>query len=159
MPMSVHLSTTPVGPDMCDAGLVLDSANAQRSTAQSSLGLLGYTVAVVISFLAFVVQAGLLAHLDPEPGWGVLNTALTVLFVGFVPAALIGALGAMLVHLATKRAPTQGPSVVLAGLLGLLIGFLFFPDEPLLIGLLALDTAAGRLAVIPLANRRSRTSG
>jgi hypothetical protein len=46
----------------------------------------------------------------------------------------------------------------MAGLMGLLTGLILVPDDIRFAGLVALDAAGGRLAVLPLANRRRRSS-
>jgi xanthosine utilization system XapX-like protein len=119
-----------------------------------SHGFLGYALAVAVTFLVFVVGMGLFAALDSDPYWGFVDTATLMLFAGLIPAAIIGSTGAAIVHLATRRASSQWPAVALAGILGLLVGLLVFPDEWALSALLAFAAAVGRIAVFPLRRRK-----
>jgi hypothetical protein len=131
-----------------------DSASAGRRVEQATPGPLGYALAIAIGFFALVMQSGFVAYLDGDKYWTPINTALLVLFVGLIPAAVIGGLGATVVHFATRRLPSQWPAILLAGLLGLLVGLAIFPDDLRLAAFLAIDAAGGRLAVVPMARRR-----
>ena len=137
---------------------MVDPASSHPRLSQSSPGLLGYVIAVALSFLALVVQCGYMAYLDGEEYWTFTRTASAVLFIGFVPAAVIGGSGAAIVHLLTRRLSSQWPAILLAGLAGLLVGLAMFPDDLRFMGWLAIDAAGGRLAVAPMARRRKQHS-
>lgn len=133
---------------------MVDSASAGHRVEQPTPGPLGYALAVAISFVALVIQVGLIAYFDGDEYWTPIKTALLVLFIGLVPAAVIGGIGATVVHFVTRRLSSQWPAILLAGLVGLLVGFAVFPDDLRLAGLLAIDAAGGRLAAAPVARRR-----
>jgi hypothetical protein len=131
---------------------VLDTGADTPHQVNASPGFLGYALAVAIAHVVLAVGLGLVSA--SAPYWGFAETALLVFFVGLLPAAVIGSVGAAIVHLATRRASSQWPAVALAGLLGLLAGLLVWPDDLALAALLALAAALGRLAVCPLQRRR-----
>jgi hypothetical protein len=133
---------------------VLDSGADTTDEVRASPGFLGYALAVATAHVVLSVEWGLISAFDSDPHWGFVDTALLVLFVGLLPAAVIGSAGAAIVHLATRRASSQWPAVALAALLGLLAGLLVWPDDLALAALLALAAALGRLAVFPLQRRR-----
>lgn len=143
---------------LCDSEGVVDSASAGHRVEQSSPGLLGYALAVAISFVALVIQFGYIAYLDGDEYWTPINSALAVLFIGLVPAAVIGGLGATVVHFVTRRFSSHWPAILLAGLLGLLVGYAMFPEDLRFAAFLAIDAAGGRLAVAPMARRRKPDS-
>ena len=82
---------------------------------------------------------------------------LVVLIFGVVPAAVIGSVGALVVHLLTWRATSQAWGVAGAAIAGLVAGFLLYRESgPAL--MLGLAAGVGRLVVVPLATRRSRVA-
>jgi hypothetical protein len=116
-------------------------------------------LAVALSFVALVVQFGYIEYLDgDDPYWTPINAALFVLILGLVPAAVFGGVGAAVVHLVTRLFSSQWPAVLLAGLMGLIVGLVVFSDDLRLMGLLAIDAAGGRLALVPLVRRRRAAS-
>lgn len=116
-------------------------------------------MAVALSFVALVLQIGFIAYLDGDDEYLTpINTAIFVLFVGSVPAAVLGGIGAAVVHFMTRRFSSQWPAILLAGLMGLMVGFVMLPDDLRFMGLLAIDAAGARLALVPMVRRRRADS-
>lgn len=125
-------------------------------------GLLGYAAAVVIAYAANGVLVGLrVAADDPVAGLGLATVGLpfTMMYEATygLPFALVGV---ALLHLICQHLPEQWVHVTVAGMLGAATGA--FLSGTILEGHLvgwnaaqvALATAVGRAAVIPLVVRR-----
>lgn len=117
--------------------------------APAPLDAFGYAIAVAISLLILAVEIGASAAFDGSGAAGAVEVSMLVMSVGLVPAALIGTVGSLIVHLVTGRRRSQWWSVALAAALGFPVGFIFFQSVfPGGIAL-ALATAIGRAAVVP----------
>jgi hypothetical protein len=113
----------------------------------------GYALAVAVSLTVFGVQ---LAAADGTPGfvWSEFASRLTsVILVGALPAALIGVVGALIVHGLTWRTSAQRWHVLAAAVVGLVAGGIVSGGSLSWSVALGVATGVGRLAVVPLAVR------
>lgn len=126
-----------------------------RAHAPGSPGVLGYLVAIGVSLVAFGWFAGVDAALEDGRWSDVGGEVFPIVVFGAIPAAVIGTLGATLVHVLCLRARRQVWHVLCAGLVGFAAGYLIFPGlgvgTPLALGC---ATALGRLAVVPFVVHR-----
>lgn len=126
-----------------------------RAHAPGSPGALGYLVAIVVSLVAFGWFAGVDGALKDGRWSDVGGQVFPIVVFGALPAAVIGTLGATLVHVLCVRARRQVWHVLCAGLVGFGAGYLLFPGlgvgTPLALGC---ATALGRLAVVPFVVHR-----
>lgn len=106
----------------------------------------GYVIAILIALVVFALG---LVPLDGLRGdgwdfdWGVV---LAVLALGAIPAAVIGSLGAVIVHFLTRGVAAQSLHVLAATVAGVVAGGLVYQDV-LSALLLGVGTGVGRLAV------------
>lgn len=123
--------------------------------ASGSPGVCGYALAVAVSLVVF---AALLAAPDGTPGFAwsdFARTFLLVVLVGALPAAIIGAVGSLIVHCATWCTAAQRWHVLAAAVVGLVAGGISSGGSLMWGVALGVATGVGRVAVIPLAMRRS----
>lgn len=135
--------------------------NPRAYAAPGTPGVAGYMLAVAISLVALALEVGAIGAIQVGTEASLVGVMFLVLFFGFIPAVVIGSIGAVLVHFATRRASTQWPAILTAASIGFAVPmFLFrgnFSGD--VVGLaVALGVAAGvgRWAVVPFAVRRGR---
>ena len=129
--------------------------------------MVGYVFAVAVSLVTLAVGLALRSvFTGDDQGAAALNpvgllvgfvgTVLLVVLVGAIPAAVIGAIGVLAVHVATLGARSQLWHVLAAGAVGYLTGWvLFLGDWPTPMWWIApVATMTGRAAVIPRALER-----
>lgn len=135
--------------------------NPRAYAAPGTPGVGGYMLAVAVSLLAFALEIGLLDLIKNGADASVVGGMLLVLIFGCIPAALIGSVGAALVHIATWRASTQWPAILTAAGVGFVFPLLWFRAnfswDVVGFGIvLGLAAGVGRWAVVPFATRRGR---
>lgn len=118
-------------------------------------GVLGYSIAIFASLFTFAVW---IAVADHQNRFGVgldsyLSDVWAVVVLGLIPAAILGATGALFVDWIAGSWRRQWPSVILAGFAGGCAAFLLTRDSLLLLPLSG-STAIGRLAIVPYVWRR-----
>lgn len=114
----------------------------------------GYAWALVVSLLTLAVEIGVADAVEQGSAHDFLDVVLVVVLFGAVPAAVIGSIGAFVVHLVTRGASSQWPAVGVAAALGLVAGLIVWRGDVEIAVLLGVAAAAGRLAVVPRARRR-----
>lgn len=115
----------------------------------------GYALAVLVSLVVLALEISIADAL--EQGSTTDMVAVVVLLFGALPAAVLGSLGACLVHLLTRRHPSAGRSAGWAGAVGLVLGLVIYRGHDLEAALmLAVATAVGRLAIVPLPGKAPR---
>lgn len=137
------------------SGILVLVSDVLPARKPGSPGVGGYALSVAVSLVVF---AGELAAADGVPGfvWSEFRSSLVaVILVGAVPAALLGTVGALIVHGLTWRTNAQRWHVAAAALVGLVAGGMVSGGSLAWGVALGTATALGRLAVVPLA-RRSR---
>lgn len=114
----------------------------------------GYVLAVFVALVIFASELAFAFAVGGVPDyWQIF---WTVVLVGAGPAALVGAIGALVLELSVGRWRPQWPAVLLSAALGWAVGALLFFN----LGsglLLAIPAGLGRLVVVPLVVRRRRS--
>jgi hypothetical protein len=98
-----------------------------------SPGFGGYALAVVISLVTLALEVGIADVIQNGATISTEGGMLLVLVFGFLPAAVIGSIGAVLVHFATRDSSSQWPAVLVAMAIGLGFGLVAngpFPSSP-----------------------------
>lgn len=117
-----------------------------RTRSPHSPGVGGYALAILIALVTLALGIALVDGLVNGTGdfsWGVV---VVVVVVGVIPAAVIGSLGAVIVHFTTRGVAGQGWHVLAAASAGVVAGALVSRDFSLAL-LLGVGTGLGRLAV------------
>ncbi|VXC29223.1 conserved membrane hypothetical protein [Nocardioides sp. AX2bis] len=127
---------------------------ASEGRRRATPGFLGYALAIAVSLVIFAfglaaVDAWEAGNLRDFP-----DIVFVVVLFGAIPAAVVGAVGALVVHLLTWRATSQSWGVGGATVAGLVAGYLLYGDEVGPVLVLSLSAGLGRLAVVPLATAR-----
>jgi uncharacterized membrane protein len=111
----------------------------------------GYAAAVAVSLVVLALEISVVDAIEEGTTSNMVTVVVVVLLFGAIPAAVLGSLGACLVHLLTRRHPSTLRAVTLAGATGLAAGLLVYRGSDIRIALmLAVAAAAGRWAVVPL---------
>lgn len=139
----------------CDASLV---GEAREDRRHGTPGGWGYVLAVALSLIIFAVELAIADALQQGTLDNFLAVAIVVTVFGAVPAAVIGGLGACIVHLLTRRSASQGWAIAAAALAGLAAGLLIYRDELYPALMLGIATGVGRLAVVPSVYQRTHTA-
>ena len=113
-------------------------------------------MAILVSLLALAIELGVRDALLQGSMHEIAVLVFVVILYGAVPAAVIGSIGALVVHFVTRGASSQWPAVTLASAVGLVAGLIVGWGNYEWAILLGVAAAAGRLAVIPCARRRAR---
>lgn len=127
--------------------------DAQGQTALGP-GPRGYVLAVSVALVLFASELGFAFAMGGVPDYWQLF--FTVVLVGAGPAAIVGAIGAVVLELSVGRWRPQWPAVLLSAALGWAVGALLFFNLGAGL-LLAIPTGLGRLVVVPLVVRRRRS--
>ena len=140
----------------CDASLV---GEARKDRRRATPGVWGYVLAVALSLVIFAVEISVSDAVQQGTLDNFLAVVIVVTLFGAVPAAVIGGIGACIVHLLTRRSASQGWAIAAAALAGLAAGLPIYRDELYPALMLGIAAGVGRLAVVPLAiNRRRLTT-
>ncbi|GAA2146087.1 hypothetical protein GCM10009844_21710 [Nocardioides koreensis] len=115
----------------------------------------GYVLALAVSLTTLAVEIGVVDALQQGTADDFVDVVVVVMVFGVVPTAVIGSVGAFVVHLATRKATSQWPAVVLAAALGLVAGPIIWWGEFEVAVLLGVAAAVGRLAAVPCARNRA----
>ncbi|WP_310526609.1 hypothetical protein [Nocardioides sp.] len=112
-------------------------------------------MALVVSLLTLAVEIGVVDALEQGTAHDFVDVVIVVVLFGAVPAAAIGSIGALVVHFVTRGASSQWPAVMLAAVVGLVVGLIVWRGDVGVAALLGVAAAVGRLAVVPYARRRT----
>ncbi|HEX6874020.1 MAG TPA: hypothetical protein VF165_00035 [Nocardioidaceae bacterium] len=115
----------------------------------------GYVLAVGVSLITLALEISVVDAVQQGTAHDVVDVVVAVVLFGAVPAAVIGSVGAVIVHFVTREASSQWPAVVLAAALGLVAGLIVWSGDFGVAVLLVTATGVGRLAVLPCARRRT----
>lgn len=109
---------------------------------------------MVFSLVTFALEVGLIDRIEEGANNYAVPGMILILIFGFVPAAVIGSIGAVVVHFVTRRASSQWPAVLVATIVGFLSLIVMSGGDSRGLGLSALvgvGAGVGRWAVVPIA--------
>lgn len=112
-------------------------------------------MALIVSLLTLAVEIGVVDALEQGTAHDFVDVVFAVVLFGAVPAAVIGSIGALVVHFVTRGATSHWPAVMSAAAVGLIAGLIVWQGDFGVAVLLGVAAAAGRSAVVPCARPRT----
>lgn len=129
--------------------------HASEGHGRATPGFLGYALAIAVSLVTFALGLAVVDAWETATFRDFPDLVLIVIVFGTIPAAVVGAVGAVAVHLLTWRTTSQWWAVGGAAIAGLVAGLLLYWGELQPALLLAIAAGVGRLAVVRLATARA----
>lgn len=133
---------------------VQESEPGPAERRQASPGCLGYGLAVAVSLVILALELATVDAIETGVLHDFLDVVVVVIIFGAVPAAIIGSVGVLAVHLLTRWTTSQLWAVSVAAAAGFVAGLLVYRDDLGPVLMLALATGIGRAAVVPLVTER-----
>jgi hypothetical protein len=131
---------------------------ASERHGRATPGCLGYGLAIAVSLVTFALEVAVVDAWRTGALHDFVDVVIVVILFGAIPAAVIGSVGALAVHLLTWRTTSQGWAVGGATIAGLVAGLLVYRDDVGPALLLAVAAGVGRLAVVRLPTAKGSSS-